>query len=125
MFQIRFSTQTALILLCFTVLSLPAARSNEATLPILAVPENPATHLTAEDPTLSVRNIASGTVQMSWTPFGTAVEYDVTVTDLTSSALIASFSTANTSAIISGLTPGHTYRYEVANSGIIVDVIKQ
>lgn len=67
----------------------------------------------------------NGNATMSWDSFGDPGPYAVTVRDLTAFNTIASFSTTNTSANISGLTTGHTYRFEVAKAAdtIIVDIV--
>ena len=70
-------------------------------------------------------DVVMGRATMSWDSFGDPGPYAVTVTDLTAFNTIASFTTTNTSANISGLTNGHTYRFEVAKAAdtIIIEVI--
>ena len=67
----------------------------------------------------------NGHATMNWDSFGDPGPYTVTVTDLTAFNTIASFSTSNTSANISGLTNGHTYRFEVSKAAdtVILDLV--
>ena len=67
---------------------------------------------------LNVTNPSSGTAVMNW-HFDNATggtTYDVVVKDQDSGALIASFSTASTSATIQNIPTGHTYTFKVSRT---------
>lgn len=70
-------------------------------------------------------DIVMARATLNWDFFGDPGPYAVTVTDLTAFNTIASFTTSNTSAIISGLTNGHTYRFEVVKGydAVILELV--
>lgn len=122
MFQILSKCLLALLLCCF--FSLP-----EALACIKQCPNSSdlSSALVSKEGTPIVEILvgARGSSLMSWTPFGSAGEYSVSVTDLTAFVVITSFSTTSTSATINGLISGHTYRYSVTDGVdfIIEDVV--
>ena len=70
---------------------------------------------------LTVTKTSSSSVDLSWTWFGTEPSsYTVTVTDLTTSTVVQSFSTGNKYASVNGLISGHTYRFSVSGNGFII-----
>ena len=54
-------------------------------------------------PTLTVTQMTPTSANMSWTAFGNASPYTVTVTDLTTSKQVTSFGTYNTRRLLAGL----------------------
>lgn len=99
----------------------------KATATTMPLPVEQACAITSLDgvPIVDIVIGAHGNSYMSWTPFSSTGGYSVSVTDLTAFTLVTSFSTTGTSANITGLTSGHTYRYSVTDGidFIIEDVV--
>jgi hypothetical protein len=57
-------------------------------------------------------------VSLSWT--GTGTNFRVIVTNLTTQQMEQSFTVSTTSASVSSLTSGHTYRFEVEQNGYVI-----
>lgn len=90
------------------------------------------THLAAanpahrvSDPELTVIITSSSSVFLSWDSWAGSGDYTVTVTNLNSFQVEQSFTTSSTSASVTNLTAGHTYRFAVAKNGFVIveDVI--
>lgn len=65
------------------------------------------------DYTLQITQVSAGTVLAEWDAMPGAGAYRVIVRDLTTSQILSSFDTWNTSAVISSLPPGHSLRFSV------------
>lgn len=76
-------------------------------------------------PDLTVTAMSAASAIASWTPFGGSGQYTVTVVNLNTFTTVANFTTSATSALITGLSTGNTYRYTVSkpNSFIIIEDI--
>lgn len=77
------------------------------------------------DPALTVTKTSSTSVSLSWDAWGGTGLYQVTVTNLTTTQVEQSFSTGSTSAGVSSLSTGNTYRFSVEKNGFVIaeDVI--
>jgi hypothetical protein len=67
---------------------------------------------------LQVTQTSPTAVSLSWT--GTGTNFRVTVTNLTTQQMEQSFTVSTTSASVSSLTSGHTYRFEVEQNGYVI-----
>ncbi|MBC7777441.1 MAG: hypothetical protein H7246_18550 [Phycisphaerae bacterium] len=76
-------------------------------------------------PELTVTAMSAASALASWTEFGASGQYTVTVVNLNTFTVVANFTTSATSAVITGLSTGNTYRYTIAkaNDFIIDDVV--
>ena len=108
-----------LLALCLSLLASAASYAAQpAPTPVAASPEV-VYNLTVTFP-------SSGVANMSWDPiFGGADPYRVTVTDLDTGQTVASFSTYNLTATVSGLTAGHTGQFKVQKGTniILIDLV--
>ncbi len=103
----------ALLLLCSTAWLEISARTSMI----------PSTSSWIKGPVLTVTQPTPFTAIMSWTPFGTANEYRVTVTDLTTNTVLAAFNTSYAAAKVGGIVTGHVIQYNVQNDKIILELI--
>lgn len=62
----------------------------------------------------------SGTIDASWDEINGTEAYFLKVDDVTTSEFFTSMSTYNTSATVSGLSSGHTYRFSLKRGDIII-----
>ncbi|MEQ1746783.1 MAG: fibronectin type III domain-containing protein [Saprospiraceae bacterium] len=74
----------------------------------------------ATDPVLTVTVTSATSVLLTWDAWGGAGDYQITVTNRTTSQVEQSFTTASLSAAVGSLNTGNTYRFSVAKNGFVI-----
>ncbi|MFN0015991.1 MAG: fibronectin type III domain-containing protein [Saprospiraceae bacterium] len=74
----------------------------------------------ATDPVLTVTVTSATSVLLTWDAWGGAGDYQITVTNRTTSQVEQSFTTSSLSAAVGSLNTGNTYRFSVAKNGFVI-----